>query len=410
MTSPFTTNPTPKIPPRPPASTTLWAHLFRTGTEGIVSDETALGRVVPPLTPLDKTGTSMRILLHDTQARFEQFSTRIDTLLVGVRDAHAGIVRVQEMFERGHEDLGEDITSLINRSQTLVQKSIGNPAQGEELDQLRKDVGYKLEALDKRLDAMHLCNQSHAQTLQIQSRALQTLQEQQGTILAAVMPILPLVQALPLYVDAAKTFIVEACKGSCGGTSIPSMSEKGIAASPSSRKRSNSTISDGPPPSPYNAKRQRRLDAFRTGSGSLRKPVVQLNSLGVHVDELGPSPRQTTLSSLATHPPRRRSTIVTQTTKTPRKSLVELSPALLGNTPLDEKDSQEAPVLHAALGVGGGELTKERTVSSERPEGQQGARPREKQVQSMTGNIVPSSVHPQVPPVASCSTTHPGRG
>lgn len=43
----------------------------------------------------------------------------------------------------------------VNRSQTQIQKSLGVPAQNEQVERLSKDLIAHLEALDKRLDAIH---------------------------------------------------------------------------------------------------------------------------------------------------------------------------------------------------------------------------------------------------------------
>ena len=48
-------------------------------------------------------------------------------------------------------------------------------------------------------------NQTHSPALQTQMQAILTLQEQQGTILASVLPLLPLVQSIPLHLESLKT-------------------------------------------------------------------------------------------------------------------------------------------------------------------------------------------------------------
>ena len=48
-------------------------------------------------------------------------------------------------------------------------------------------------------------NQTHSQALQTQMQAILTLQEQQGTILASVLPLLPLVQSIPVHLESLKT-------------------------------------------------------------------------------------------------------------------------------------------------------------------------------------------------------------
>lgn len=52
-------------------------------------------------------------------------------------------------------------------------------------------------------------NQSHTQALQTQIQATQILLDKQGTILSTLAPLLPLLQAVPLHVDALKVHIQE---------------------------------------------------------------------------------------------------------------------------------------------------------------------------------------------------------
>lgn len=52
-------------------------------------------------------------------------------------------------------------------------------------------------------------NQTHSQTLQTQSQALQSLQDQHGTVLAALVPLLPLLQAIPLHIESARNSITD---------------------------------------------------------------------------------------------------------------------------------------------------------------------------------------------------------
>ncbi|KAJ7129386.1 hypothetical protein C8R44DRAFT_700131 [Mycena epipterygia] len=137
---------------RPPASgsTALWGQLLRKGTLAAPSSAVPL----PPTAPLDKNNTSMRILLHDTQANFERFSARVDTLTSGMDGAKREIIVVKDLFERGHESLTLDMFDLVNRSQTQIQKSLGHPAQATNLESFQKDVGARLDALSKRIDDM----------------------------------------------------------------------------------------------------------------------------------------------------------------------------------------------------------------------------------------------------------------
>ena len=52
-------------------------------------------------------------------------------------------------------------------------------------------------------------NQMHSQGLQTQIQAIQMLLDKQGSILTAVLPLLPLIQAIPLHIDAAKNALTK---------------------------------------------------------------------------------------------------------------------------------------------------------------------------------------------------------
>lgn len=89
----------------PRQSSNLWAHVF-----GKASDTPS--STLPPLGPLDKTATSTRVLLYDTQANLEKFSARVDTLLKGFSEAKSEVKFVKSLFERDREALTNDITDL----------------------------------------------------------------------------------------------------------------------------------------------------------------------------------------------------------------------------------------------------------------------------------------------------------
>jgi hypothetical protein len=95
-----------RIGQRPPASTALWAHLLRKdmsvlpplGPQSAVTSHT-------PVAPIDKNGTSMRILLLDASHNLEKFSTRVDQLTAGVDQAKAEMATLHRLFRSEHEDL-----------------------------------------------------------------------------------------------------------------------------------------------------------------------------------------------------------------------------------------------------------------------------------------------------------------
>lgn len=89
----------------------LWGHLLRP-SESINTTSSQTNALIPPLTPVDKNGTSMRILLHDTQMNLERFSERVDRLVQDVGSAKTEIGTVQKLFEHDHEKIVEETVSL----------------------------------------------------------------------------------------------------------------------------------------------------------------------------------------------------------------------------------------------------------------------------------------------------------
>lgn len=132
---------------------------------------------LPPIpTPVEKAGTTLRLLLHDTQANLERFSDRVDRLIRDVGDAKTEICTVQKLFEHDHEKIIDETVSLgmyseiisriyahnsrsspVNRCQTEIQKTLGHPAQAQVVDELRKDlhtVQNNVQSLDRKLDGL----------------------------------------------------------------------------------------------------------------------------------------------------------------------------------------------------------------------------------------------------------------
>ncbi|EDQ98327.1 uncharacterized protein LACBIDRAFT_303942 [Laccaria bicolor S238N-H82] len=179
--------------PQRTGTTALWTHLLRKDAQA----SNNIG-IIPPIAPIDKNATTMRVLLHDTQANFEAFSARVDKLINVVEETKREIKTTSTLFEREHDTLVGDVIDLVNRSQKEIQNSIGTPTQAPATDAFFKDVDRRLEGLNQRLDAAHAA-------LQTQMQAILTLQEQQGTILASVLPLLPLVQSIPLHLESLKT-------------------------------------------------------------------------------------------------------------------------------------------------------------------------------------------------------------
>ena len=86
-----------------------------------------------------------------------------------------------------------------------------------------------MDTLDQRLDAIQAVitfyshsnvtvfpkvfsqfNQTHSQALQTQIQAIQILLDKQGSIVSAVLPLLPLLQAVPLHIESTKNTLNDA--------------------------------------------------------------------------------------------------------------------------------------------------------------------------------------------------------
>nr|GAT58225.1 predicted protein [Mycena chlorophos] len=187
------------------ANNALWGQLVRKATTAARD-----APPVAPTAPLDKTGTSMRVLLHDTQSNFERFANRVDSLSSGIEDAHREIVAVKDLFGGAQESLVNDVVGVVNRCQTRIETAVGEPSQASAMEQFRKDVEARFDALTKRMDDMQSFNQSQSLALQNALQMLTTVQEQQGQILTALLPLQPLLQAVPAHINSARSSINEA--------------------------------------------------------------------------------------------------------------------------------------------------------------------------------------------------------
>lgn len=91
-------------------SSTLWAHLLTKDTTASGSGlkaGLASARLSAPA-PADKAGTSVRILLHDTQATIEKFSERVDRLVSGAEDSHRKLIA-------RNEEVSDEVERLVKR-------------------------------------------------------------------------------------------------------------------------------------------------------------------------------------------------------------------------------------------------------------------------------------------------------
>lgn len=102
---------------RPTSSAVLWGHLL---SNNDVSRSTSSSRhaegpsatALSTMTPVDKTGTSLRILLHDTQANLEKFSERVGKLTGDIDESKREIGTTKALLQQDHEKTVEEIVDL----------------------------------------------------------------------------------------------------------------------------------------------------------------------------------------------------------------------------------------------------------------------------------------------------------
>ncbi|CDO69324.1 hypothetical protein BN946_scf184746.g5 [Trametes cinnabarina] len=246
------------------ATSALWGHLLRkTGNSQILSSTatstSTTGKEAPSVAPVDRAGASTRILLHDTQAHLEKFTERLSQLTLDFNDAKRELLAVQRLYQDDHEQLLDKMTGLANRSQTELQKTMGSPAQSSELDKVSKEISHlaiRMEALDKKFDNLNVLNSTQLQ-------ALQTIQAQQGQLLAALPTIIPLLQAVPAHIENARNHLKDSIlelRQDVASPLVITGNERGPVSNASKRLRARSfeTLAPGDAlPTPPDRKKRR---------------------------------------------------------------------------------------------------------------------------------------------------------
>lgn len=96
---------------KPSVSQGLWGHLRQMNVPPALRGA-GLSAAAVPITPVDKAGTSMRMLLHDTQATLEKFAAHIEKLAGRVDDAKREVGTAHRVFQHGHEKMLEENVAL----------------------------------------------------------------------------------------------------------------------------------------------------------------------------------------------------------------------------------------------------------------------------------------------------------
>ncbi|KIJ65116.1 hypothetical protein HYDPIDRAFT_88719 [Hydnomerulius pinastri MD-312] len=136
------------------AGNALWAHLLR---KDLVTNE--IPSQIPPLAPLDKTGTSMRMLVHDTQANLEKFSSRLDGLLSRVDDCKNQVLNANKLLESERDRVLTEILDIASRCQSELKAHVGAPAQAHTFEVMhvsQLSIEKTVQALERRIDALQV--------------------------------------------------------------------------------------------------------------------------------------------------------------------------------------------------------------------------------------------------------------
>lgn len=123
-------------------SSTLWAHLLNkdhaASGSGLKTGLAAVGLTASA--PVDKAGTSVRILLHDTQATIEKFSEKVDRLVSEAEDSR------RKLLARNEEVSGE-VERLVRR--VVQEQGTSLPFRAAQEAFLSPETGPRIHILPK---------------------------------------------------------------------------------------------------------------------------------------------------------------------------------------------------------------------------------------------------------------------
>jgi len=163
----------------------------------------------------------------------------------------------------------------VGRTETILQSCIREPAQASALAELRQSISSSLEALNQRVEAVQnvrtASTQSHFtrpndldhQLAHINTKALQTIGDQQFQILTAIIPVLPMLQKVPLHIASTEANLKEVIWKSIVAPPIASTQPTSAGSTSGSVKRKPSRSAEQYSPSPSVTKRRR----IQIGSG-----------------------------------------------------------------------------------------------------------------------------------------------
>ncbi|KAI0070895.1 hypothetical protein K474DRAFT_1607852 [Panus rudis PR-1116 ss-1] len=97
---------------------------------------------VTRLAPKDCHGTATLVVLKDTKATLEKFSSNVTTLVGSVKDTTVQLSRTAALCERIQEKTADETAALVDRRHKELQTTLGEPAQQTQILDLKKDVSY----------------------------------------------------------------------------------------------------------------------------------------------------------------------------------------------------------------------------------------------------------------------------
>lgn len=316
----------------------LWGHLRKdAGGWGCMPSTN------PPLFPQDKTATSMRMLIHDTQSSLEKFSERLDRLMTRVDDCRCQVINANKLLENERDKMLTEMVDIASNSQRQLKTHVGTPAQKDALELVHTSQSAtesNLRGLEKRIDALQTLFQSHTNAITSVQDQQKAIQNQQNALLNALLPLLPLLQNLPSQVDQLKSSFSETMSHATSDL------ENGIDSIKISLQRLPS-VQQAPP----------KVDASPTfeeaSSASLKRTISEV--LDGHTDPSpecdfvsNSTPKRPRINSPPTSPPRTQHLIVSDgLAPVAQPQLANANPVVISQTsPSKGSSDLREPLVH----------------------------------------------------------------
>lgn len=127
------------------AASKLWGHLLPQ-KQSSQRPELCPPGLAHPVVPTDKTGTSVRILLHDTRANLEEFSTRVQKLTNHIDETKREISDLHILFQNDHENVIEKTVGLGRFNWVYICVSSMPPMRMSGSGIIRPELGKRLSS------------------------------------------------------------------------------------------------------------------------------------------------------------------------------------------------------------------------------------------------------------------------